>query len=86
MHKLHLQFDKHREEEQKPPEEEEEFTSYSSEEELSDAEEQLLHLLGGPRSPLNSQALAMPLPPRKKEENQETKDAESTAVVRNLKF
>ena len=84
MHKLHLQFDKHREEEQKPPEEEEEdeeFTSYSSEEELSDAEEHFLQLLVGPRSPPNNQALAMPLPLRKKEEKDE-----STAVVKNLQF
>ena len=67
-------FHKHREE-QKPPDEEEDEEdsySYSSEEELSDAEEQLQRLLGEPMSPPNSQALAMPLPPRKKEENQET--------------
>ena len=57
-------------------EDEEEFlflqNSYSSEEELSDTEEQLQWLLGEPMSPPNSQALAIPLPRRKKEENQET--------------
>ena len=81
-------FHKHREE-QKPPDEEEFLVlqnSYSSEEELSDAEEQLQRLLGEPMSPPNSQALAMPLPPRKKEENQETPRDESTDVVKYLKF
>ena len=37
-------------------------------------------------SPPNNQALAMPLPPRKKEENQETPKDESTAVDKNLQF
>ena len=88
-------FHKHHEE-QKPPDEEEdeedeeEFLvlcdSYSSEEELSDAEEQLQRLIGEPMSPPNSQALAMPLPPCKTEENQETPKNESTAVVKNLKI
>ena len=74
-------FHKHCEE-QKPPDEEEFLilrNSYSS-------KEQLQRLLGEPMSPPNSQALAMPLPLRKKEENQETPKDESTAVVKNLKF
>ena len=70
-------FQKHCEE-QKPPDEEEDEEDeflflrdpYSSKEELSDAEDQLQRLLGEPMSPPNSQALGMPLPPCKKEENQ----------------
>ena len=83
-------------EEQKPPDEkedeedEEEFLvlrdSYSSEEELSDAEEQLQRLLGETMSPPDSQALVMPFPLRKKEENQETPKDESTAIVKNILF
>ena len=73
---------------QLPPDEEEEVTSYSSEED-SDAKEEcrltLLHqIMGDPRSPSKSQALAMPPPPRKKLVNQEMKRDESTAVARNL--
>ena len=76
-------FHKHLEE-QEPPEEEE-VISYSSEEELSDAEEELQQLLGEPKTPPKSQALAMPPPLCKEEGNQETyEDAESTTAVRNL--
>ena len=43
-------------------------------------------LVGEPMSPPNSPALTMPLPPRQKEENQETPRDESTSVVKNIKF
>ena len=82
-------FHKHREE-QKPPDEEEELISYSSDEYSDGKEECLLTLLhqitGDPRSPLNSQALAMPPPQRKEAVNQETMREDSTGVVRNLEL